>query len=32
MTEAQTANGETGEILKDGQAYLQNMHQKYSNF
>ena len=32
MTETQAASGETGEILKDGQAYLQNMYQKYSKF
>ncbi len=32
MAETQTSNGETGEILKDGQAYLQNIYQKYSRF
>lgn len=31
-TETQLSNEETSEVLKDGQAYLQNLYQKYSKF
>lgn len=31
-TERQLSKEETGEVLKDGQAYIQNLYQKYSRF
>jgi len=31
-TERQLSDEKTGEILKDGQAYIQNLYQKYSRF
>lgn len=31
-TDSRRPEAETGEVLKDGQAYLQNLYQKYSRF